>query len=351
MAKYFNIHNIVRIKIQSSSYLKYEQAAYQLREFEKPLLEDKDIELFIYDYSECPVLKNPTVLSNYYYYSDNYLNVPCEKLCFNFIDTPLIVYCDDFRISLNFLIELSLLRKGYSFIHAAAVEYHGKNYLFPAFGGVGKTTTVASLLFDGGRLFGDDINIVKQKEVLSYPMDFSVYPYHLDILKFKDRKVEYQFKKTKILDGITNKLRRYSFRVSKLLILILNSLKTPYVNIPAKDIFGKDCIKEKGQIDEVYYLTRVGGDLSEISVQQIDSDKLAEIGTNVLLQEWHGAMNLVYTYSGLSSFSLHSLFIKIRDIFRGTFQNYQCYQIKIPATLDNLNYQEQLISYFNKRKT
>ena len=348
LIKYFNIHNLVKIKIQSNINLKIEETFIHLREFEETFLDDKDIDIFIYDYSKCPNFKTPIALSNYYYYSDNYLNIPDERFCFNFIDKPLVMYCDNYRIPLKFAVELILLNEGYSFMHSAAVEYTGKNYLFPAFGGIGKTTTVAAIVYSGGKLFGDDLNIVNERKILSCPIDFAVYPYHLDILKIKNKKIEFEFKKTKILDNITNNLKGYNVRVIKLIELIINSIKTPYVNVPPKRIFGENCIVEKGQIDEIYYLCRVENNLPEITVERIDPDNLADLCSNILLQEWHGSMSILYTYSGLSTFSLNSLFSKIKNIFGRTFMHYECYQIKIPNDLDNLTYQKQLVSYLNK---
>ena len=348
MIKYFNIHNLIKIKIQSNINLKIEETLMHLREFEESFLDDVDVDIFIYDYSECPNFKTAIALSNYYYYLDNYLNIPDERFCFNFIDKPLIMYCDGYRIPLNFALELILLYKGYSLMHSAAVRYNGRNYLFPAFGGIGKTTTVAAIVYSGGKLFGDDLNIVNERKILSCPIDFAVYPYHLDILKINDKKIKDEFKKTKILNNIINYFKKYNLRVIKLLILILNSMKTPYVNVPPKKIFGEKCIVEKGQIDEIYYLCRVENNLPDITVERIAPDNLAEMCTNILLQEWHGSMSILYTYSGLSTFSLNSLFLKIKNIFGRTFMHYECYQIKIPNDLDNLTYQKQLVSYLNK---
>ena len=357
ITKYFNIHNLVKIKIQSTINLKIEETLMHLREFEKSFLDDKDIDIFIYDYSKCPNFKNPVALSNYYYYSDNYLNIPDEGFCFNFIDKPLIIYCDNFRIPLKFVVELILLNRDYSLIHSAAVQYNGKNYLFPAFGGIGKTTTVAAIVYSGGKLFGDDMNIVNETEILSCPLDFSVYSYHLDILKIKNKKIKYEFMKIKILYNIiyniTNYLKRYNSRIVKLLILILNSMKNESIDVPPKKIFGENCIVEKGQIDEICYLYRVENNLTEITVERIDANELAEMCTNILLQEWHGSMSILYTYSGLSTFSLNSLFSKIKNIFEHVFIHHECYQIKIPNDLDNLTYQKQLMSYlkiYKKKK-
>jgi len=350
MIKYFNIHNLVKIRVQSNIPSKMATVLAQLREFEESLVDDKEIDIFIHDYSEPPNFKNPIVLSNYYYYSNNYLNIPKERFCFNVVDKPFEVYCNNFTIPLNLIVELVLLNKGYSFIHSAAVKYNGENYLFPAFGGIGKTTIVSALVHSSGKLFGDDMNIINNREVLSYPSDFTVYPYHLDILKIKNKKIEYQFKKTESLNKITNFLERYNFKISKLLILIWNSMKTEYVNVPPKKIFGENCIMEKGQINEVYYLYRVENNLSEIIFERINSNDLAEICANILFQEWHHAMRVLYTYGGLSTFSLNLLFNKIRDMFRQTFMRYECYQIKIPNNLDNLTYQKQLISYLDNKK-
>jgi hypothetical protein len=321
------------------------ETMHQIGEFEESFVEDKNINIFIYDHSKCPKFENSIVISNYYYYnSNNYLNIPIEKFCFNFIDVPFVVYCEKFLIPLSFLIELILLTKGYSLIHAAAAKYKGKNYLFPAFGGVGKTTTISAIIYSGGKLFGDDMNIINERKILSYPSDFSIYPYHLDILK-----IENGFRIDKILDKIIEPLEKHkNYRAIKLLLLILYSIKIKYINMSPKKIFGENCIIKEGQIEEIYYLCRLENSLDEITVKRINSSDLAEICVNVLFQEWYQSMAILYTYSALSKFSLTSLFSEIKDIFRRTFAHYECYQIKIPSSLDNLNYQKQLLHYLSK---
>ena len=262
---------------------------------------------------------------------------------------PLNFIFDRFEIPLNFIVELILLRKGWSLIHSGAVQYGGRNYLFPAFGGTGKTTTVSTIVFNGGKLFGDDMNIVKEREILSYPLDFTIYPYHLDILKIKDEKIKYQFRKTEILDDITNRLRNYNSKVSKLLISICNSFKTPYINLSPRKIFGENCIVKKGQIDEVYFLGKDDTKSFKISVESIDPAHLAEVCTNILFHEWYQSMRLLYAYSVLSTFSLNSIYHIINNLFRRIFTHYECRQIKIHNNLDNLTYQKQLISYLKRK--
>jgi len=347
IVKYFNIHDLVKIKVETNLNQKLDTIMFQLREFEIFSLADQNVDIFIYDYYRCPVLNNPIVLSEYYFYENNYLNIPNLKFCFNFIDTPFKLYCDIFVIPLSMLVELVLLKQRHSLLHSAAVQYKGKNYLLPAFGGVGKTTTISEIITHGGKLYGDDMVIISGDKILSYPLDFTIYPYHLGFLKINDKRIIYQFKKTEILNKTTDYLKKYKNNVFKLMILIFDHFKIPYINISPKYLFGENCIVKKGLINEIYFISKIKNNFPEITIDQIDSDNLAEICANILLQEWHGSMSILYTYSGLSTFSLNSLFIKIREIFKNTFNNYKCHQMIIPYDLSNINYQKQLISYLD----
>lgn len=53
-----------------------------------------------------------------------------------------------------------LLQRGVLLMHAAGVEAGGAAYVFPAFGGTGKTTLTLGLLGEGMRVLGDDLLLV-----------------------------------------------------------------------------------------------------------------------------------------------------------------------------------------------
>lgn len=77
------------------------------------------------------------------------------------------------------LMYLSFLKQDVLFMHSAGVSKDGLAYLFPAYGGTGKTTTCMRLLSHGYGFLGDDLIIVDPKKNLAYP-----YPRPLHIFTY-----------------------------------------------------------------------------------------------------------------------------------------------------------------------
>ncbi len=80
---------------------------------------------------------------------------------------------------------LSFLKQGVLFMHSAGVSKDGMAYLFPAYGGTGKTTLSLSLLTKGFDFLGDDLIIVDptQKRVYPYPRPLHIFTYNVRNLK------------------------------------------------------------------------------------------------------------------------------------------------------------------------
>jgi len=353
IVKDFNIHGLVRIRMETTIKSKADIAMRHFRHFEVDRAADASIDIFIHDYCECPSLENGTVTSETCY-ADNYLNIADEKLCLNLIDAPLTVYCNRYVIPLKFLVEAVLLKRGYSLIHSAALEYRGRNYLFPAFGGVGKTVLASAVIGDGGKLFGDDMVIVSQGCLSTFPLDFSLYPYHLHVLKIEDPKVTKSLRRIEALNRcarlfscMTAPLRRYDPRMDRLLSMVIRFIATRFVSVSPVTIFGSNCIAQNGPLHRVCYLSKVQSTSSQIMVETIDAEDLAERCANIMFQEWYQSMSILYRYSGLSTFSLNGVFAQIREVFQDTFGRVECLHIRIPNTLDHRAYQSQLIAYLS----
>lgn len=343
--KYFNIHGLIRVCIESSKPVVFKQSAHQLAEFEVKEGIGSSSDIIIQDYDKAPPLKDAFRISDYYYYyADGTLNIPSLKTCFNFIESPIKVYCDQLVFPMSLIVHLVLLSKGYSLVHAAGVEFKGRRYLFPAFGGVGKTALTAAIIFAGGKLYGDDMSIVGKEEILSYPQDFSVYPYHLRLLKLQDKSIEKAFKKTAFFDRITNVLRHIDISPARVIKRALDSRKIPCVSVSPRLIFGDNCFASKGKINEIYYLRR-SAFASNIQVTSMDAKELAKVCTNILLHELYEFVRPLYAYSALFSFSLDKVYNDTRMILENLFSACPCHLMEIPQSMSDIQFQKEIMSY------
>ncbi|MCY4333423.1 MAG: hypothetical protein OXC60_01950 [Litoreibacter sp.] len=80
---------------------------------------------------------------------------------------------------------LSFLQQDIFFMHSAGVAKDGKAYLFPAYGGTGKTTTSMGLLTKGYGFLGDDLIIVDPKDGMAFP-----YPRPLHVFTYNIRNLQ-----------------------------------------------------------------------------------------------------------------------------------------------------------------
>lgn len=68
---------------------------------------------------------------------------------------------------------------GKTLIHSSTVEKNGKSFLFPAWGGVGKTSLMSYFLSAGWNYLGDDIAVLSSDGSLHhFPLPMHIYGYH-----------------------------------------------------------------------------------------------------------------------------------------------------------------------------
>lgn len=75
----------------------------------------------------------------------------------------------------------SFLLQDVLFMHSAGVSRDGAAYVFPAYGGTGKTTTCMTLLAKGYGFLGDDLLIVdpERRRVFPYPRPLHIFTYNV----------------------------------------------------------------------------------------------------------------------------------------------------------------------------
>ena len=160
---------------------------------------------------------------------------------------------------LMMVLEYCLLANGATLVHSAGVEKNGKAYIFPSWGGVGKTASIAKLVREEGyHLLGDDLTILKTDgSVLAFPKKFVLYDYHRKL--FSDAMSGTPLVKggisniaSKMIPGVKAFLRKFPG------VLAWARRHNPQSKrVSPYDIFGGDVIATGGKLEAVTWLERI----------------------------------------------------------------------------------------------
>lgn len=186
---------------------------------------------------------------------------------------------------LMMLLEYLLLKNKATFIHSAGVEKNGNAYIFPSWGGVGKTASVAKLIRENDyKLLGDDLVILKEDgTVLAFPKKFVLYEYH--------RKLFGDVMKDKRL--ITGKLSKIASHIIPFVKGILRHI--PFVlswarrhnpqskRVSPYNIFGEDKISCCGTLRKCTWLERI--EVDKTKSIEVDSYTLASKSLMITIHE------------------------------------------------------------------
>lgn len=183
------------------------------------------------------------------------------------------------------LLEYSLLENKCTLIHSAGVLKDGNAYIFPSWGGVGKTASVAKLIREGEyKLLGDDLVLLKSDgTVYAFPKKFVLYDYHRKLFSdvMEDKKlIKGKFSKlvSKFIPLIKSILRKFPFILSWARRHNPQSKRvSPY------EIFGKDKIGQCGTVKKCTWLERIN--VPKTKTVEIDTYKLASKSLIITIHE------------------------------------------------------------------
>lgn len=194
------------------------------------------------------------------------------------------------RLSIPYLLQLGLVRTGRSFVHSAAVAYRSRAFIFPAFGGVGKTLLVSQLLSkEGFRLLGDDLCVVSQDGLAtSYARPFCLYEHHREALEpiFNRFGVDHVW--PNLMGRVTRQLLNAAFIRAGIAVPHnrYRGIKGDYVLVSPIEIYGAEKIcTEVLPIGAVVVLRRQPK-FDRIRIEECTREEAARFASNVTLHEW-----------------------------------------------------------------
>ena len=194
MIKYYNIHDLVYIKVVSElPFLqKYTSSFFkQFSNFEASDLSAPDIIVNLKH--EVLPAQGCRIYDDKIYIKDNYIFWTGERklstwsaelteedgCLFLSIATNLVASISVAYFITEFLIHFVLTRKGASLVHAAGLEKNGEALLLAGASGGGKTTISMSLIDEGYKFLGDNYIILFRGVAYSYPSPLNIFYYNL----------------------------------------------------------------------------------------------------------------------------------------------------------------------------
>ena len=208
----------------------------EYKNFESRETDDPDFTVYLGDFTPsnegCSILDNTYYIKkDYIYCKDSYKIGRWEievsglekkgtiiKLSTNLVGT---IAADMFICAfiIDFLIRFKLERKGYSVVHASAIDKEGMGFLFPSQSGAGKSTTAIYFASDGYKYLGDDFVILHNGNILSYLTILNI-PSYMNYKNLNSFLAANLSTRDKLLLPLNNFIYKLSFKYMNLYIKV-----------------------------------------------------------------------------------------------------------------------------------
>ncbi|GAB4315556.1 MAG: hypothetical protein Kow0019_15750 [Methanobacteriaceae archaeon] len=327
LVKYYNIHNIVKFKIITQKRFKWnlKNIYGSFENFEDNKNDETDFEVHLGNFK--PENNNCHILENNYYIKDDYFY--CKKDRYKFTnwefeingidnDNTVIKISSNFfgylwmaGFIIEFFIHYKMNRKGYPLIHASALSYNNKGYIFSARGGGGKTTISMNLLSNGFKLLGDNFVVLNKNKVFSYFSPLNIFSYNLvPIINSKLNS------RDKLMLKIKNIIYKLSFGFVKI-----------FTKINPKVILA-DYTIDSAKITKIFLLLSK----NEFKVEMIDKEELCDylIFNQMLDSLLFLPYIFEYSYVYPDSFLAKHWNLYKKNLLNNISENIKIYKVELP---------------------
>lgn len=246
-------------------------------------------------------------------------------------------------------LQVMLLQNDLTMVHAAAVCKDGVALLLPSWGGVGKTACVTKLVREHGwMLLGDDIVIMDANgDVLAFPKDFVIYPYHRPLFPEIFRKGKGPISPT----AANSVLSKVALAVKPILrrapgLLSFARRHNPQSKkVSPYDIFDKSSIGMRAKVGRVIWLERIA-DGSDGAMRHVSLEKMASKTASVTNLELVGArMPAVCAMMGCGLLDYDDFLVKAYDIIKQAYETCGLYELNVPTSVPVENVPDWLIQH------
>lgn len=195
MTRYYNVHNLLKIKIQGPEkkikYLcKQCEFFYVNEEYQKVDLEILigKFEPFIATCDTFQYVNRKYCVSERIIYAEDMYKTAKWRLQIEDLYGPKTTFRFDgnswtkyilHKSFVEVIIRFKLNQKGFLMVHSSAVELDNRGIVFPASPEAGKSSTVLNYLEVGGHFLSDDFSLIGQNIVYAYPTPVTLHSHNL----------------------------------------------------------------------------------------------------------------------------------------------------------------------------
>ncbi len=347
MKTFYSIHNFVHVEIDSDDPDLHEGYRHYLRHFE--VSESRGENTYeIKEYTRF-VMPETSIGKEGYVQFINGVCFPDEKYALTYDGKKITEYTTYPNRATNMWIELLLVAQNMSFIHSAGVAVNGKGIIFPAVGGVGKTTLMSHMRRqDNIAFFGDDFIILNHRgDMFSYPSDFSIYNYHRTVfLDLKNTSFEQALQIRKYFPWFFWLRRACNFALKRLQISagpFLKGWNALYVKVPASFLIKRAALGHRATLSVSIFLERYSGDV--IKSEKMSKEELGRMLTSILQTEFKYGLPYLQALAGAVEIDLPALYAKQEDSIKKALVDVACYKVLLPEKLEPSDYFDFMDSF------
>lgn len=328
----FDVHGLVGIDVHPGT-----PGQDQLRDMLAPFLtkEPSGPQARILVGGAGPGLPVPSRAEDAYRYTDTALHLPRDGVTVRRTDDGFGVTGDgELLTAVIPLLDRLAVTRDAAMVHAAVVSLRGRGVFIPAWGGVGKTSTVAKLLARNGSGFlADDWAFLhRDGRLLSYAKPMFLKPHHRAIYP----QVFAGTRKPLAPTGLIKPLERLATAVHPVIVryprtaAFTRRWSPEHTMVHPADVFGPERITAQAPVDVAIFLERFDGD--DAVLQRRDADWMtARVVGNFHAELPMVSRRMVTALGATGLVPLGEHFADKADVVRQGLGGIPCFVLKLPA--------------------
>jgi hypothetical protein len=333
---------VVQIQVTDNSQDLTKNYDHFLRTFLTHSYSDRVAEYQIHEFAAFTLPAKHAIINNSWNGFDSGICLPSEKYAITYDGNVFHEYTDRANRATNLFLQNQLVKRNLSFVHGAGIELDGKGIVFPAFGGAGKTIAVSALRNKQGfKFYGDDYVIVdSQGFMYSYPCDFSIYDYHINLFPELHGTSYHKYLLDRARYDRIEKLlhkSRLVFPLADLFHLLYprpvpvnaaNDWKLGYVKVPVNEIIPAGNIGSKTRLYASVYLERYSG--RELTLEMMSENELVHAVMGILSYEFKDEIKYLQLLANFSDLDPTAMLVKQKQVIGQAVAGLKCYKLLIP---------------------